>query len=182
MSNRSWRGTVLFTVILVVMGATVGVKLYGAGEEAVSAPTSITSTAAAGSGSESESESGSGSTPTTPSPSPSASTDSGSTSSSDSSGSSASSSATTTVTGSAVDTRYGAVQVRVTLSGSTITAVDALQSPDRDGRDIAINQRALPILEQEVLASQSASIDTVSGATYTSEGYIQSLQSALDQR
>ncbi|MDR6611569.1 FMN-binding protein [Leifsonia sp. 1010] len=57
-----------------------------------------------------------------------------------------------------------------------------LQSPDRDGRDIEINDRALPILQQEVLASQSANIDTVSGATYTSEGYIQSVQSAIDQR
>jgi uncharacterized protein with FMN-binding domain len=74
------------------------------------------------------------------------------------------------------------VQVKVTFSGSTITAIDVLQSPDSNGRDMEINQRALPILEQEALASQSANIDTVSGATYTSEGYIQSLQSAIDQR
>jgi uncharacterized protein with FMN-binding domain len=86
------------------------------------------------------------------------------------------------VTGSAIDTRYGAVQVEVTFSGNTITAVKTIQSPDRDGRDIEINDQALPILEQEVLASQSANIDTVSGATYTSEGYIQSVQSAIDQR
>jgi uncharacterized protein with FMN-binding domain len=72
--------------------------------------------------------------------------------------------------------------VKVTFSGSTITAVDTVQAPSENGRDIEINQRALPILEQEALASQSAAIDTVSGATYTSEGYIQSLQSAIDQR
>ena len=72
--------------------------------------------------------------------------------------------------------------MKVTFSGSTITAVDTVQSPDRDGRDIEINNQALPILEQEVLSSQSANIDTVSGATYTSEGYIQSVQSAIDQR
>jgi uncharacterized protein with FMN-binding domain len=60
--------------------------------------------------------------------------------------------------------------------------VKTLQSPDGSNRDIAINSQALPILQQEVLASQSANIDTVSGATYTSEGYIQSVQSAIDQR
>jgi uncharacterized protein with FMN-binding domain len=80
-----------------------------------------------------------------------------------------------------VQTRYGAIQVQVTLSGSTITAVTPLQYPNRDGRDVMINEQALPLLEQEVLQSQSASIDTISGATYTSEGYIQSLQSALDK-
>lgn len=180
MNSRSWRGTVLFTVILVVMGATVGLKLYGVGDD-VSAASSSSSTVASGSsaggstGSSDTAGTGSDSTTdgttTTATPSPSA-----------SAGAAGSSSATTVVTGSAVQTRYGAVQVKVTFSGSTITAVDTVQSPDRDGRDVEINQRALPILEQEVLASQSASIDTVSGATYTSEGYIQSVQSAIDQR
>lgn len=176
MNSRSWRGTVLFTVILVVMGATVGLKLYGVGDQVTAASTSVHSTASGtgttSSGSESESSdatSGSSSAPSTPAPS--ASSSSGS-----------SSAATTTVTGSAVQTRYGTVQVEVTFSGTTITAVKTLQSPDRDGRDIEINNQALPILQQEVLASQSANIDTVSGATYTSEGYIQSVQSAIDQR
>lgn len=176
MNSRSWRGTVLFTVILVVMGATVGLKLYGVGDQVTAASTSVHSTASGtgttSSGSESESSdatSGSSSTPSAPAPS--ASSSSGS-----------SSAATTTVTGSAVQTRYGTVQVEVTFSGTTITALKTLQSPDRDGRDIEINNQALPILQQEVLASQSANIDTVSGATYTSEGYIQSVQSAIDQR
>ncbi|WP_020076152.1 FMN-binding protein [Cryocola sp. 340MFSha3.1] len=176
MNSRSWRGTVLFTVILVVMGATVGLKLYGVGDQVTAASTSVHSTASGtgttSSGSESESSdatSGGSSAPSTPAPS--ASSSSGS-----------SSAATTTVTGSAVQTRYGTVQVEVTFSGTTITAVKTLQSPDRDGRDIEINNQALPILQQEVLASQSANIDTVSGATYTSEGYIQSVQSAIDQR
>lgn len=178
MNSRSWRGTVLFTVILVVMGATVGLKLYGVGDEVTAASTSVHSTAT-----------GSGSSDTSATPTPSdtsaSSSSSGSTSSGSGSGSSSSSSsgsATTTITGAAVDTRYGAVQVEVTFSGSTITAVNTIQSPDRDGRDVEINDRALPVLEQEVLASQSANINTVSGATYTSEGYIQSLQSAIDQR
>ena len=178
MNSRSWRGTVLFTVILVVMGATVGLKLYGVGDEVTAASTSVHATA-----------SGTGTTSTGSDPESSDSTSDGSAASStptpsatSSSSSSDSSSATSTITGSAVQTRYGAVQVEVTFSGSTITAVKTLQSPDRDGRDIEINDQALPILEQEVLASQSADIDTVSGATYTSEGYIQSVQSAIDQR
>jgi uncharacterized protein with FMN-binding domain len=70
--------------------------------------------------------------------------------------------------------------VQVTFSGSTITAVQVLQSPS-DRRSQEINQQATPILEQEAIAAQSASIDTVSGATYTSESYMQSLQSAIDQ-
>ncbi|MDN4612839.1 FMN-binding protein [Leifsonia sp. F6_8S_P_1B] len=177
MNNRSWRGTVLFTVILVVMGATVGLKLYGVGQEAVSAPTSITSTPAAGTTGGATGGSTGGSTQAAPSTGSGSSTSSGS-----GSGSGTSSTGTRTITGSAVQTRYGAVQVQLTLSGGTITAVDTLQAPDGNGRDIAINQDALPILQQEVLQSQSADIDTVSGATYTSEGYKQSVQSALDQR
>jgi uncharacterized protein with FMN-binding domain len=177
MSSKSWRGTVLFTVILVTMGATVGLKLYGVGDEVSAASTSVHSTASAGSttsSTESDSSSGtsSGGSTTTATPTPSDS----------SSATAAAPSATTVVTGSAIDTRYGAVQVKVTFSGSTITAVDTIQSPDRDGRDVEINEQALPILQQEVLASQSANIDTVSGATYTSDGYIQSVQSAIDQR
>ncbi|MFC4534302.1 FMN-binding protein [Sphaerisporangium dianthi] len=85
------------------------------------------------------------------------------------------------VTGDAADTRWGPVQVQVTLSGRKVTAIKVLQSPDGNRRDIVINERALPILTQEALTAQSAQIDTVSGATYTSDGYIRSLQSALDK-
>jgi uncharacterized protein with FMN-binding domain len=100
-----------------------------------------------------------------------------------SAGASAGSSAsgTNVVTGDAVDTRYGPVQVRVTLDGGRITAIDVVQAPADSPRDVEINNYALPILTQEALAAQSAGIDTVSGATYTSEGYLGSLQSALDQ-
>ena len=86
-----------------------------------------------------------------------------------------------TIQGDAVDTRYGAVQVAVTLSGNTITDVTVVQIPDREQRDVEINNYAAPILRQEALAAQSSKIDMVSGATYTSEGYQQSLQSALDK-
>lgn len=86
-----------------------------------------------------------------------------------------------TVTGSAVNTRYGPVQVEITVSGSTITDVSVPQYPSSSSKDVQINQRALPTLIQETLDAQSASVDMVSGATYTSDGYRQSLQSALDQ-
>lgn len=91
------------------------------------------------------------------------------------------SSASGTFTGIAAETRYGPVQVRVTVSGGKLTDVQALQLTNRDGRSVAISQQAAPILRQEALQAQSARIQAVSGATYTSEGYTTSLQSALDQ-
>jgi uncharacterized protein with FMN-binding domain len=87
----------------------------------------------------------------------------------------------TTVTGDAVDTRWGPVQVQAVLSGGKITKVTVLQAPHDNQRDQEINSFALPQLTQEALSAQSAHIDMVSGATYTSYGYIQSLQSALDK-
>ncbi|MBK3576942.1 FMN-binding protein [Streptomyces sp. MBT65] len=87
---------------------------------------------------------------------------------------------TKTVTGETAQTRWGPVQVRITVKDGKITDVTAVQSPSDNPRDQEINSYALPQLRSEVLAAQSASIDTVSGATYTSDGYRQSLQSALD--
>jgi uncharacterized protein with FMN-binding domain len=86
-----------------------------------------------------------------------------------------------TATGSVISTRYGDVQVEVTISGGTIVDVTALQLPDRDGRSRSIASQAAPILREEALTAQSANIDLLSGATYTSDAYAQSLQSALDQ-
>jgi uncharacterized protein with FMN-binding domain len=86
-----------------------------------------------------------------------------------------------TVTGSVAQTRWGPVQVRITLDAGRITGVTVPQYPDGNGRDRQINDRALPELVQETLSAQSADIDMVSGATVTSEGYLESLQSALDQ-
>lgn len=97
------------------------------------------------------------------------------------SGPATSNSSPTTFTGSAADTRWGTVQVRITVQGGKITASEAVQYPQNNGRDAEINGFALPILSQEVIQKQSASIDTVSGATVTSGGYLQSLQSAIDQ-
>lgn len=90
-------------------------------------------------------------------------------------------SATKTVAGDATETPYGPVQVQVTLSGGKITKIDVLEYPTETGRDQEINSYALPILNQEAMTAQSASIDAVSGATFTSEGYAQSLQSAIDK-
>jgi uncharacterized protein with FMN-binding domain len=95
--------------------------------------------------------------------------------------SSAGSSGTRTVQGSTIDTQWGPVQLQVTLTDGKITKVTALQLPDGNQRDREINDFAVPQLTQEALSAQSARIDAVSGATYTSDGYIRSLQSALDK-
>jgi len=96
-------------------------------------------------------------------------------------GSSAARSSTATYTGGVADTRWGPVQVEITVQGGKITASRAVQYPQNNNRDFMINSYALPILDQEVVQQQSASIDTISGATVTSDGYLQSLQSAIDQ-
>ena len=85
-----------------------------------------------------------------------------------------------TATGTLIDTFYGPVQVQVTVANGKITTIVAVQLPT-GGRSGRIAQYAAPILQAEALAAQSASIDFVSGATYTSDGYQRSLQSALDQ-
>ncbi|MEO7448883.1 MAG: FMN-binding protein [Humibacillus sp.] len=88
--------------------------------------------------------------------------------------------ATKTYSGDAVDTRFGPVQVQIIVAGGTITAVDVLQVPMSDRHDQMINSQAVPIYNDETVRAQSASIDVVSGATYTWQGYTQSLQSAID--
>jgi uncharacterized protein with FMN-binding domain len=97
------------------------------------------------------------------------------------SGSSAASSSTKTVTGGVAQTEWGPVQVQLSVKAKRITAVKVVQQPNGNSRDFEINSYALPILIQETMSKQSAQIDMVSGATITSGGYIQSLQSALDQ-
>jgi uncharacterized protein with FMN-binding domain len=98
-----------------------------------------------------------------------------------SSASSTAAPAARTLAGQAIQTRYGIVQVQVVMSGSTIQSVGFLQLTADDPRSEEINSQAAPILVQQTMQAQSANIDGVSGATYTSEGYQQSLQSALDQ-
>jgi uncharacterized protein with FMN-binding domain len=85
------------------------------------------------------------------------------------------------LTGSDVPNKYGDVQVQVTATGGRITRVAALRLPSGDGRSQQISSFAGPQLAQQALAAQSANIDGVSGATYTSESYRTSLQAALDR-
>lgn len=84
-------------------------------------------------------------------------------------------------TGGVASTRWGPVQVQITVQGGKVTRARAVQYPQGTNVDAQINGYALPVLDQEVVQQQSASIDTVSGATVTSDGYLQSLQSAIDQ-
>jgi uncharacterized protein with FMN-binding domain len=83
-------------------------------------------------------------------------------------------------TGSVVSTVYGPVQVQLILKAGKIVKVNVLQQPTSTEEDVQIGQYALPKLIAETLTAQDARIDTVSGASYTSGGYIHSLQSALD--
>jgi uncharacterized protein with FMN-binding domain len=82
-------------------------------------------------------------------------------------------------TGQVVNTRYGPVQVSVTVSAGKITAVDFLALPQDRPRSQSISSQATPLLRSEALQAQSANINLLSGATYTSDGFAQSLQSAL---
>jgi uncharacterized protein with FMN-binding domain len=90
-------------------------------------------------------------------------------------------SGTRTVAGSVASTPYGPMQVAVTLTGKRITKVTVLRQTDVGGQSSQIDAMAIPQLTSEALTAQSASIDAVSGASYTSAGYKQSLQSALDK-
>jgi len=102
-------------------------------------------------------------------------------SSNGSSSGSGGSTASGTYTGNSVMTRWGAVQVQITVADGKITAAEAVEYPQANPRDRQINAYALPVLAQEATQAQSADIDAVSGATVTSDGYVQSLQSAIDQ-
>ena len=144
MRRAQWRGTILFTVIMVVMGATVGLRLYGlGGVHTVTASPKASATAT--------------STPST-----------------------VASATTKTIIGAVEQNPYGLFQVQATFTGSVIASVQVVQSPG-DAHSQRINEEAIPILTKEALAAQSAKIDTVTGATYSSESYKQSLQSAIDQ-
>ena len=165
MNRKKWRGTILFVLILTVMGLTIGLRLYGVGHVA-SASSSVVASAP----------------PSTPTATPTPSATSTPTAAASAPAAAApAAAAPKTVNGAVEQTPYGPLQVRITATGKKITAVDVLQSPNDRQRSVEINAQATPILTQEVLKSQSANIDTVSGATYTSDGYRQSVQSAIDK-
>lgn len=86
-----------------------------------------------------------------------------------------------TYTGQTVNTRYGPVQVQIVVAGGQITQATATSYPSGNRENQQINGYAIPILQQETIGATSSNIAWVSGATYTSDGYTRSLQSALDQ-
>ncbi|MES2169964.1 MAG: FMN-binding protein [Actinomycetota bacterium] len=93
----------------------------------------------------------------------------------------AASAASGTYTGASESTPFGNVQVQIVVSAGKITDVKALQLTDQGGRSVEISNYAAPILRSEVLKAQSAKVQNVSGATYTTEGYVSSAQSAIDK-
>jgi uncharacterized protein with FMN-binding domain len=86
-----------------------------------------------------------------------------------------------TATGAAIDTRYGTAQVKVTVKNGKIVSLQAVQLQSNDPRSQQISSSAEPVLQQEVLSRQTANVDAVSGASYTSASYLQSVQSALNK-
>lgn len=89
--------------------------------------------------------------------------------------------ATRTGAGQDVQYRYGDIQLQVTEQGTKITNIQVLQNGAADMRSEEINAQVVPLLQSEAMSAQSAQINGISGATYTSSAYAQSLQSALDQ-
>ena len=159
-------GMSTLTALVLLFGyhTSTSSKLAGGGDSSAVAPV----TTGTGAGSSSNGSTGTSSTPPT--------------GVADSSSAAAPSSVpSATVTGDAAQTRWGPVQVELTLTDGTITDVQVVEYPDGNGRDREINADALPILVQETMDAQSADIDMVSGATVTSDGYLTSLQSALDK-
>jgi len=85
-----------------------------------------------------------------------------------------------TFTGAEIQTRWGPVKVQIVVRGSKLTDVQEVEAPGSHERSVEINDQAAPILRDEALRAQNASLDLVSGATITWDGYRQSLQAALD--
>jgi uncharacterized protein with FMN-binding domain len=137
-----------------------------------------TSTGAAGSTGASSGSAGTGSAGTGAAGSSGSTGSTGSSSATGSTGAAAK--AAGTYPGAVVQTRFGAVQVQITVQSGKITDVTALQLTDAERKSIQISNRAAPLLRTEVLAAQSADVQTISGATVTSDAYLSSLQAALD--
>jgi uncharacterized protein with FMN-binding domain len=163
---RAVLGGILGSVTVLVIGWQAGAAAaHNAAAETTSSASTSTSTSA-----DSAPSSASSSTPSS-TPSPSASATSPSTSKG----------ATGNYAGSTAQTPFGPVQVEIVVSSGKITDVKALQLTNEGGRSVEISNYAAPILRQEVLSAQSANVSSVGGATYTSQGYLSSLQSALDK-
>ncbi|MGO4191495.1 FMN-binding protein [Arthrobacter sp. YAF17] len=159
--------------------ASAGILLAGwqsGAHVAETGSTAAATSAATSSGAASGTSSGPGGSSTSGS-----SGSSGSSSSSGTAGSAgAAAQAAGTFAGSAVQTRFGTVQVQITVKAGAITDVTALQLTDNDRKSVQISNRAAPLLRAAVIKAQSAQVQTISGATVTSAAYLTSLQGALD--
>lgn len=170
---------------LATVVASAGILLAGwqSGSHVAETGTAITTslssnTTSGGAGSAASGGSGTGSSGSNGST---GSSDTGSTGNSGSTGSTGTGSTTAaTYDGSTVQTRYGSVQVRVTIQAGKITEITPLQLTDAERKSAQISSRAAPVLRSEVLQAQSANVQTVGGATITSDAYLTSLQAALD--
>lgn len=170
MRRRRWRGAALFAAIFTAMALTVGLRLYGSPivTKAVPSATSAPATPVQPHATSSRVPLDPPGAMPTPRQTQAATHPGGA--------------ATRSIAGAVENTPYGPLQVQVTFRGKAITAVRELVTPHESQHSIAINTQAAPLLAHEVLSAQSARIDTVSGATYTSQGYSQSVQSAIDHR
>lgn len=167
MRTRAAVSAALASAGILLAGWQAGVRVEDTGSAAVgtsSGTDGTTGTGTTGSGGSSGSASSSGS--------------SGSSSSGGAAGAAAK--AGGTFAGAVVQTRFGAVQVQITVKAGAITDVTALQLTDAERKSIQISNRAAPLLRAEVLTAQSAKVQTISGATVTSAAYLTSLQAALD--
>jgi len=159
---------------ILIAGWQSGIHVADTGSAVASAATDTTgTTGSTGSGGTSGSTGSSSSSGTSGS--------SGSSSSSSAGGATgASAKAAATYDGAVVQTRFGSVQVQITVQAGKITDVTALQLTDAERKSVQISNRAAPLLRDEVLSAQSADVQTISGATVTSDAYLNSLQAALD--
>ncbi|RAN76294.1 hypothetical protein B5P43_23490 [Bacillus sp. SRB_336] len=164
--HGKWRGTALFLGIFAVMGATFGLRMYSA------APQSAIATSLTQAPHTPATKGSAAAAPAKPATAPSAAKTTPGT---------GTATAVTNITGDPENTPYGNVQVAVSFSGKKITGVTVLQIPNSGNYDQQVAQVVPPTLLQEVLSSQSANVNTVSGGTYTSTGYLQSVQSAIDK-
>ena len=165
MRTRAALGSIFGSVAVLVIGwqagATAAHNALAVTSSSSSSTTSGTSTGSSASGSSSSGSTSSGSTST--------------------GGTAKTSTKSGTFTGNTTQTQFGPVQVKITVQSGKITDVTAVQLTNRDGRSVQISNYAAPILRQEVLKAQSAHVSSVGGATYTSQGYLTSLQSAIDK-
>ena len=168
---------VLLALLLTAVGLGLLLSFRSRSVTGTAASTSLGGSALAGGSSATTAGAGA-----SPSPSASTSASGAASASASKTGSTSSSGAKDgSFTGTAEPNPYGNVQVQAVISGGKLTNVVVLQVPDRSGYEDQIVQVALPELKSEALSAQNANIDVVSGATYTSQGYAESLQSALDQ-